>query len=224
MIVGLVGFAGSGKGTVGDILVSQYGFVQESFAKSLKDAASIIFGWERHLLEGDTKESREFRETVDQWWKERLGWSITPRLALQLLGTECGRQVFGNNIWVSSFMRRIENRNAKVVVTDVRFANEIAAITSNGGKIVYVKRGIDPIWYDLAAECNIENTPELMQKQFPDIHPSEWSWIGRHHDIVFDNNCDFNEIPIRVASLVDSLYNNRVEEVIEPEVHNATIE
>ena len=52
MIIGLLGFAGSGKGTVADILVSK-GFKKESFADPVKDAVAAIFGWERSLLEGD---------------------------------------------------------------------------------------------------------------------------------------------------------------------------
>ena len=73
MIVGLLGYIGSGKGTVSSVLVNEYGFRQDSFASTLKDACSAIFGWERHMLEGDTKESREWREQVDPWWEEKLG-------------------------------------------------------------------------------------------------------------------------------------------------------
>jgi hypothetical protein len=66
MVIGLVGFLGSGKGTVADTL-KLYNFIPESFSNPLKDAVAIIFGWDRSLLEGDTKESREFRETVDEF-------------------------------------------------------------------------------------------------------------------------------------------------------------
>ncbi len=61
MIVGLVGFIGSGKGTVGDIL-EQKGFIKDSFAKPLKDACSVMFGWPREMLEGDTEVSRKWRD------------------------------------------------------------------------------------------------------------------------------------------------------------------
>ena len=54
MIIGLVGFIGSGKGTVGDILVTQHGYYRFAFADALKDAVATIFTWPRGLLEGDT--------------------------------------------------------------------------------------------------------------------------------------------------------------------------
>jgi len=50
MIIGLVGFIGAGKGTVADILVEKHGFIKESFANSVKDAVSVIFGWDRTFL------------------------------------------------------------------------------------------------------------------------------------------------------------------------------
>ena len=57
MLIGIIGLIGSGKGTVGDMLIEQ-GFEHESFASSLKDAASSIFNWDRTLLEGITPASR----------------------------------------------------------------------------------------------------------------------------------------------------------------------
>ena len=81
MIIGFVGTIGSGKGTAGEIL-AQRGFFTESFAAPLKDITASLFGWPRHLLEGDTQESREFRESKDPWWSERFGKDITPRYIL----------------------------------------------------------------------------------------------------------------------------------------------
>ena len=71
MLIGLVGLISSGKDTVANRLVSHHGFIQDSFAKSLKDAVSNIFGWSREMLEGNTKESRAWREQPDKFWSER---------------------------------------------------------------------------------------------------------------------------------------------------------
>jgi hypothetical protein len=223
MIVGLVGFIGAGKGSIADILVERHGFVKESFANSLKDACSIIFGWDRELLEGSTLESRTWRETPDPWWSAKLGKPFSPRLALQLMGTEAGRQVFHPDLWVHTVMRRCENNPThNYAIADVRFPNEIKAIKASGGKVVRVRRGPDPLWYDCAFKQNkthlddlwlLEDSNELMEQKFPDIHHSEWAWIGSDYDVTFDNSCPLEELSKRVDFLVDALYNNRVEEI-----------
>ena len=91
MLIGLVGLIGSGKDTVAERLVTQHGFERDSFAKSLKDATASIFGWDRELLEGNTKESREWREQPDIFWSKKFNKEITPRWVLQYFGTEVCR-------------------------------------------------------------------------------------------------------------------------------------
>jgi hypothetical protein len=212
MIVGLVGFIGAGKGTVADLLVERHDFFKESYANSLKDACSIIFGWNREMLEGNTPESRAWREQPDVWWSEKLDREFSPRLALQLMGTEAGRDVFHPDLWVHTVMRRCEQSPwNNYVIADVRFPNEIDAIVKSGGKVIRVRRGDDPEWYSLARECNLYNKQEIMRNAYPEVHFSEWAWIGAHYDIVMDNNCSLDELTVRVDKLVDSLYNNRVE-------------
>ena len=212
MIVGLVGFIGAGKGTVADLLVEKHGFFKESYANSVKDACAAIFNWDRAMLEGDTPESRAWRETKDEWWSSKLGREFSPRLALQLMGTEAGRDVFHPDLWVHTVMRRCKPEN-NYVIADVRFPNEINAIVNSGGKVVRVRRGHDPEWYNLALECNVDGQPDIMRNAYPEVHFSEWAWIGSHYDIVMDNNCSLEELTTRVDKLVDSLYNNRVEQI-----------
>jgi cytidylate kinase len=72
MLISITGFIGSGKDTVANYLTTNHGFKKESWAGSLKDAVSNVFGWDRELLEGTTKYSREWREEIDPWWSERL--------------------------------------------------------------------------------------------------------------------------------------------------------
>ena len=212
MIVGLVGFIGAGKGTVADLLVERHNFFKESYANSLKDACSIIFGWNREMLEGNTPESRAWREQKDEWWSNKLGREFSPRLALQLMGTEAGRDVFHPDLWVHTVMRRCEQAPwNNYVIADVRFPNEIEAIRDSGGRVIRVRRGPDPEWFALARESNLQNKHELMRNAYPDVHYSEWAWIGSHYDVVMDNNCDLNTLTARVDKLVDSLYNNHVE-------------
>lgn len=180
MIIGVVGFIGSGKGTAADILVNKHNFHKLSFADTVKDATAAIFGWPRNLLEGDTETSREFRETKDEWWSEKFGYDISPRLALQMMGTEAGRDVFHPDLWIHSLERKME-MYPNVVIADVRFPNEIAFIQSKGGFVIRVKRGPDPDWYDTAYIANtrtFDYAPSWNEMEKTGIHYSEWAWIG----------------------------------------------
>lgn len=185
MLLGVVGFAGSGKGTIGDIFIRDYQFVRLSFADALKDAVSVIFGWDRKMLEGDTKESREWREKVDPWWSDKFGYQVTPRLMLQKMGTEAGRNVFNDEIWIHTVAKRLKDHE-NVVIPDVRFKNEIDFVRDNGGFIIQVNRGKNPKWYEAALKANKEDNTDLMEN-YP-IHYSEWAWLGHHRDYVIDNN------------------------------------
>ena len=75
MIIGLCGLIGSGKGTVADVLVEQ-GYEKISFADKLKDGVASVPNWDRQMLEGDTDESHEWRETVDTFWTQETGRTI----------------------------------------------------------------------------------------------------------------------------------------------------
>jgi hypothetical protein len=185
VIVGLVGFIGSGKGTAGDILVS-HGFRRDSFAGPVKDAVAVIFGWDRALLEGDTDTSRKFREIPCPFWSEVMGRDYTPREALQKMGTEAGRNVFCSDIWTRALEQRISAATAvndlvNFVITDVRFPNEAKLIRELGGYVVEVTRGTRPEWYDYAEslnEANDWNGKVQVMDRYPNIHYSEWAWIG----------------------------------------------
>jgi hypothetical protein len=219
VIIGLCGFIGAGKGCVADLLVERHGYIKESFANSVKDSCAAIFGWDRALLEGDTPKSRAWREQSDEWWSEKLGRPFSPRLALQLMGTEAGRGVFHSDLWIYTVLRRCDS-NLNYVIADVRFPNEINAITNSGGKIIRVRRGNDPEWYDTALKQNtthkddqwlLQDANELMEQKYPDVHYSEWAWIGSHYDIVMDNNCTLDELKTRIDNVIDCLYTNCVE-------------
>jgi hypothetical protein len=190
MLIGICGFINSGKGTVADVLVQKHDFTKLSFADTVKDSTAAIFGWPRPLLEGDTEESRVFRETKDEWWSEKFGYDFSPRLALQLMGTEAGRNVFHPDIWIHSLERKM-TMYSNVVIADVRFPNEIDFIHSKGGFLVRVKRGPDPEWYGTAHMANnnaYEDVPEYRDKLIDlGIHYSEWAWIGSIVDYELHN-------------------------------------
>ena len=180
MIIGLCGLIGSGKGTVADILVDEHKFEKISFADKLKDAVSVLFDWDREMLEGETSESRFWREQEDTFWTKETGRKITPRLVLQEFGTDCMRNGFFDGVWVSFVRKRIiENPEINFVIPDVRFVNEADIIKGLGGKVWCVKRGPDPLWFRQYVDLDIEPT---------DVHSSEWRWAK----IAFDHNI-YNE-------------------------------
>jgi len=214
MLVGVVGFIGSGKGTVGEYLIKNHNFVTDSFAKSLKDAASIIFGWDREMLEGATPEARFKREQTDRFWSEKLGRkNFTPRLGLQLLGTESGRDVFGDDIWISGVEKRWLNaEKPNTVITDCRFPNEIEMIRKLGGYVLRVSRGAEPSWYQQMlffnkGMCDEEDIRLIKQeKSLGGIpHESETAWIGCDFDENIENNGELEDLEKKVTELADKL-------------------
>lgn len=184
MIIGLVGYIGSGKGTVRDILVRQHGYHGFAFADALKDAVSTIFVWPRGLLEGDSNASRAFRERVDVWWSHKLGYEVTPRLILQKFGTEACRAGIADNIWIAALEKRIHGYE-DVVISDVRFPNEIDFVRSAGGVLVRVKRGQDP-------------SPEELSK----MHVSETAWNDTVPDLTIYNEGNLDDLKENVRNVL----------------------
>lgn len=207
MIIGICGLIGSGKDTIADYLVNIHHFQRESFAGTLKDAVSAVFGWEREMLEGKTRSSREWREQVDPWWSEKLEIpDLTPRWVLQVWGTEVCRKGFHDNIWIASLENKIRNSTNDIVISDCRFPNEIQAIKAAGGKVIRVTRDDDPVWYSVAKRAN--NGDPIAQEQLKEfkIHPSETAWIGTKFDAVIDNSHDgLDHLYHQVNDLVLSL-------------------
>ena len=176
-LIGLSGFIGSGKDTVAAYLKEKHSFVVISYASTLKDVVSILFGWDRHKLEGTTAEDRLWREQIDVWWEKKLGIpGLTPRMMLQKIGTDLFRTYFHPDIWITIVERKIIDAlrlNNRVVVTDCRFVNEGELIHRLGGNVVRVCRGDTQTIED----CKIQG-----------MHPSEYNILTFPFDYHIDNN------------------------------------
>jgi hypothetical protein len=186
MMIGLLGLIGSGKGAASEYLVKQKGFSKLSFADPVKDAASDIFGWDRDLLQGDTQESREWREKPDKFWSDIFGEPFTPRHALQQIGTEIGREYFHPDIWLGSLRKRYDALQRKAaVIDDCRFPNELDFIRSIGGKLIIIERGERPEWWNVAYQQNngVKDGPR-MEIKHRSVHYSEWAWVSKN---TYDN-------------------------------------
>jgi hypothetical protein len=164
--VAFCGFKGSGKDTAADHLVERFGYTKISLSYPLKVACKNIFDFSDEALWG----ASQFREEPDPryvfsgknpvdgtpllkvarnerhyWLRESDGeWFpkfVSPRVALQTLGTEWGRRLY-ESIWLDACINHIRNTgNDKHTIPDVRFRNELAGIRNAGGVIVRLLRG-----------------------------------------------------------------------------------
>ena len=143
MIVGITGKKRSGKDTVAQFLVSEYGYYQYSMAGPLKKALKTLFLWDDWHIEVD-------KETVDP------RWGISPRQAMQHIGTEWAqyalgdafprfKETSGTKLWANRFREVYQGEFAvknirDVVISDVRFPHEEEVIRDLGGKILRIHR------------------------------------------------------------------------------------
>jgi hypothetical protein len=124
MLISICGYKRHGKDSIADYLVRDFGFVKCSFAVFMKDAVKIIFDWTDEHVYGNLK------EVVDE------RWGISPRQALQNIGTEYGqkflcesfpefKRVVGRKLWVKRFCNWYNlNKHLNVVICDLRFPHE----------------------------------------------------------------------------------------------------
>lgn len=156
MIIAISGKKGSGKSTIGEIFRDNR-FILDSFANSVKDICTILFGYNRNKLEGITEEDRKWRETKDIKYSELMNKNFTPREAMILVGTYFGRNMIHPNIWIETlFNRYYNNSNKNLLITDLRFPNEYDEIKKRGGIIIRVNRfNNDNLHYE--TECLLDN-------------------------------------------------------------------
>ena len=211
-VIGICGLKGAGKDTIGDIICkNDDSFVKMSFADTLKDITAILMGWDRELLQGSTIESREWREKADDYWSNKFGKMITPRIILQELGTNVLRNQFLQSIWVDSLQKKLMEMDKNVVITDVRFPNEINMIKELGGTIYRVERGELPKWYhelnnlSLYLDADLKFNPLFIVDGLDKIHESEWKWIGYDKpEHIFKNDGSIEDLEKEVVKVMGS--------------------
>lgn len=137
MIIGLSGYAQSGKDTAAELLCLNYGYTRRAFADPMREA----------LLRLNPKidSITHVQHLVDDY-----GWDIAKknpevRRLLQHMGTEVGRGMFGENFWLVRTIAGLAPEN-KVVISDVRFPNEARAIKELGGVVWRIlRKSVEPI-------------------------------------------------------------------------------
>lgn len=131
MIIGLSGYARSGKDTVAELLVLNYGFKRVAFADGIRQALLTL----NPILH----DGMRLNEVVQMY-----GWEVAKskdevRRLLQVLGTEVGRQQIHEDIWVWRLFNSID-ADERIVIPDVRFPNEARMIESQGGEVWRINR------------------------------------------------------------------------------------
>jgi len=124
LIIGLSGYAGSGKDTAGEILVKHHGFTRVAFADRLKELALRINPDVAQAVAASGWETAKREEYV--------------RRFLQDLGTQA-RQVLFADVWIRALFENLEP-NKHYVITDVRFTNEADTVRKSGGLVVRISR------------------------------------------------------------------------------------
>jgi hypothetical protein len=194
-IVGLAGFAGSGKDTAAAYLRDHCGFRVMAYADALKDTLAAIFRWDRKMLDGRDPISRDWREQEDIWWASKLGIAgFSPRWAMRNIATEVMRRRFHPDIWTLGMEQELNqlaqsSPDSSVVLTDLRFPNEFKLVRDRAGLILRIRRGPDPNWYAKAERTNLlaPETAEAARIEVG-VHESEWNWIGQKVDADIDND------------------------------------
>ena len=145
MIIGFMGKKQSGKDTAAKFLINNYAFQRYAFGDPVKKICKIMFGFNDEQLYGNKK------ERIDP------DWNISPRQAFQVIGTEFAQfgiykylpelteKIPHRELWVMSFKKWYwdnlkEDKNLRVVISDVRFSHEVNAIRDLGGIIVKLNK------------------------------------------------------------------------------------
>lgn len=138
VIIGLAGQARTGKDTAGEYLIGRHAACTYALADPIRRAASEMFGLPYKDFTGDNP-NREVKN---------LFWGYSPREMLQKLGTECGREIFDQEIWLKRAEQEFNNvneiaANPFFVITDIRFENEANWIREKGGIVVHIHRNME---------------------------------------------------------------------------------
>jgi hypothetical protein len=142
-IIGLYSpYPGAGKSTVAQQLI-EMGGERVKFAGCLKDMLRSCLAYQgateeeiERMIEGDLKEQ-----------STSLLCGRTPRHALQTIGTEWGRNLIGNDMWLNTTQRKIDQtlKSGKfVVIDDLRFENEYYFLEAQKARHVVLVRIFRP--------------------------------------------------------------------------------
>lgn len=142
MLIAFGGLKGSGKDTAAKVLIDEYGFTKVAFADALREALLVLDPWVPAHTGG--YQLLPLSELIaDAGWD----WAKTNvpevRRLMQVFGTEVGRMLFGENVWVDVLKKqfpRLDASDSRFVITDCRFTNEAKFVDDNSGSVIWIDR------------------------------------------------------------------------------------
>lgn len=163
LVIGLSGRKQSGKDTFAERLVLAHGFTRVAFADPMRAAALAL----DPLIPVNGGMARLSDLVAAHGWDHAKEAHFEVRRTLQRLGTEMGRELFGEGFWVSQAMEVIDRTPGPVVVTDVRFPNEADAIFGDAGVVIRIERPGLPATDLHPSETALEHHAAQWAMRFP---------------------------------------------------------
>lgn len=169
MIIGISGYARTGKDTIADILTEEFGFERLAFTDKLRECVyalnPMIGFWKDNGLPDEYYpteiRTKYLQDVIDQYgWDgvKSTYWGPEVRRLLQRFGTEVGRNILGQNVWVDATFA-VTDVTKNYIITDCRFGNEALGILEKGGKMWRVNRpGVGPV-NDHISEIGLDDFP-----------------------------------------------------------------
>jgi hypothetical protein len=200
IIIGIGHRARSGKDTIAEHMVKNYGFTRYALADKLKESVNLVTGWNQDHAFGHLK------EVVDPYF------GISPRAAYQGIGTSGYRSVFGASVWAKALRLQIEADAAKsaspdqyrVVIADLRFREgEVEMVKAMGGLLWKVNRPGLPALTAPPKSQFMRQIHKLTGKDKSYSHQSEWDLQDfEGWDAVFNNNGTIDELYAKVDQVL----------------------
>jgi hypothetical protein len=134
MIIGLSGYARSGKDTVAGMLMGIHHYDRVAFADTIR---TLLLAMDPLVMHGDISFRLEDIVESKGWETAKIEYPEIRRL-LQDLGVG-GRELLDDNVWINAALKDFD-KDDKIVVTDVRFKNEAARIKNMGGQVWRINR------------------------------------------------------------------------------------
>lgn len=142
-LIGIGGYAQSGKDATAAVLERE-GFQRTYMSRALEEALLVL----NPFIVEDRRFARRYSELHAQRGYEETKKIPEVRRLLMALGTDVGRDMLGENVWADAAFRPIDEWLAAeedVVITGIRYHNEIRALLRRGGVSVWVERGLQPL-------------------------------------------------------------------------------